>query len=92
MRKQRRDLGSQHTRKKNLDVQVQKSRSAAAKKTLSCLGLFFFHVFRNGIPYAESVILHPSKRSVEEALRPRSNTILQKTFFFQAEDGIRDSP
>ena len=44
---------------------------------------FFSHVFCNHIPHAESVIWHFSKRSVEEVLRPHSNTILQNTFFFQ---------
>ena len=77
------DCGSRHTRKNRLDVPVQKSSSGAAKIMETCLGLFFSHVFCNHIPHAESVILHFSKRSVEEVLRPRSNTFLQKTLFFQ---------
>ena len=83
MRHLRRDCGSQHTRKKSLDFTDPKSRSGVAKIMETCSGLFFSHVFCNESPYAESVILHFSKRSVEEVLRPRSNTNSKKTTFFQ---------
>ena len=47
------------------------------------LRTLFSHVFCNESPYAESVILHFSKRSVEEVLRPRCNTNSKKTTFFK---------
>ena len=83
MRHQRRDFRSRCTRNKSLDVPDPKSRSGAASFMETCLGILFLHVFCNKSPIAESVILHFSKRSVEEVLRPRSNTFLQKTLFFQ---------
>ena len=58
-----------------------KKQVPAANKTLSRLGILFSHVFCNEIPYTESDFWHPPKRSVEEALRPRSHAIFQKNIF-----------
>ena len=83
MRHQRRDFRSRCTRNKSLDATDPKSRSGAAIFMETCLGILFSHVFCNESPYAESVILHFSKRSVEAVLRPRSNAILQKRLSFK---------
>ena len=83
MRHLARDFGSRRTRKKSLDATDPKSSFGVAKMMETCLGPFFSHVFCNKSPIAESVILHFSKRSVEEVLRPRCNTNSKKTFFFK---------
>ena len=86
MRQLRRDFGARRTRKKSLDATDPTSRFGVAKIMETCLGPFVSHVFCNESPIAESVILHFSKRSVEEVLRPRCNTNSKKTTFLQKKN------
>ena len=82
MRGTRWDLGSRRTRKKRLDPTDGKSCPETGQTSLSRLGLLFFHLFCNGIPYFGTFKVGLWKRTcVRVAMRFFKTHFLSKNRF-----------